>query len=106
MTETYQAYCVKCKTKRDISHAQAVYTQNGAPGTKGVCPVCGTTLFRMGVTPEHKDVPKPERTATAKKRPQTKKASKKVANKEPTPRKRGSGKLVIVESPAKARSVG
>lgn len=32
-----QAYCVKCKTKRDMQDPQAVYTKTGAPGTRGVC---------------------------------------------------------------------
>jgi hypothetical protein len=45
-----QAYCVKCKTKREMASAHPVYTRTGTPGTQGECPVCGTTLFRMGVT--------------------------------------------------------
>ncbi len=101
MSET--AYCVKCKTKREMANPQAVYTQNGSPGTKGVCPVCGTNLFRMGVTPEHEHLAKPERSSRKAQKGKTK--TKIVAKKVPAPR-RGSSKLVIVESPAKARSVG
>src|SRR5215213_6247838 len=57
---TLEAYCVKCKTKREIENPQPVYTSRGTPGTKGTCPVCGTALFRMGVTDAHANLPKPE----------------------------------------------
>ena len=55
-----EAYCVKCKTKREMKDAQAVFTAAGAPATKGVCPVCGTGLYRMGMTPAHEGLPRPE----------------------------------------------
>jgi DNA topoisomerase-1 len=45
-----QAYCVKCKTKRDIVNPQPAYNRRGTPGVKGTCPVCGTTLWHMGRT--------------------------------------------------------
>ena len=80
-----EAYCVKCKTKRELGNPQPEFTANGAPGTRGVCPVCGTTLFRMGRTPAHAGLDGAEVVAE---------------------RKRRAGKLVIVESPAKARTVG
>src|SRR3954462_3358466 len=63
---TLEAYCVKCKTKREIANPQAVYTARGTPGTKGTCPVCGTALFRMGVTDSHANLPKPEIVAAPK----------------------------------------
>jgi DNA topoisomerase-1 len=115
MSESIQAYCVKCKTKREITNPEAVYTQNGTPGTKGTCPVCGTTLFRMGATEAHATLPKPVRTAPIKRAKTTKaktktkvaKGKKKVVAKAPPKKSAGTGgKLVIVESPAKARSVG
>ncbi len=43
-----EAYCFKCRTKRDIKNSQKVTLKNGRPATKGVCPVCGTKLFRIG----------------------------------------------------------
>ena len=98
MAETVQAYCVKCREKRDVTQPQPVYTSAGAPGTRGACPVCGTNLFRMGATPAHEGLPKPE----VIKKPVRKKKTKKRSS--ASPRKRG--KLVIVESPAKARTVG
>ncbi len=81
-----EAYCVKCKERREISDPKPVFTNNGAPATRGICPVCGTTIFRMGRTEAHNGL-KPEDSPAA------------------APKKR-SGKLVIVESPAKARTVG
>jgi hypothetical protein len=43
-----QAYCMKCRTKREIKNAKAVTLKNKRPATQGVCPVCGTKLFRIG----------------------------------------------------------
>ena len=43
-----EAYCFKCRTKRQISNPQAVTLKNGRPATQGTCPVCGTKLFRIG----------------------------------------------------------
>jgi len=80
-----EAYCVKCKQKREIKDSQAVFTKTGTPAVSGLCPVCGTKLFRMGRTPMHVGMEPPK-------------------VKSPRKRKR-SGKLVIVESPAKARTV-
>ena len=66
MTEQYTAYCVKCKTKRNMLNPEAVYTKTGTPGTQGVCEVCGTKLFRMGATPAHEGLAKPVVVAKAK----------------------------------------
>ena len=43
-----QAYCVKCRTKREMRDAKAIIMKNGRPATQGVCPVCGTKMFRIG----------------------------------------------------------
>ena len=42
------AYCVKCRDKREISNPQAITMKNGKPATQGVCPTCGTKVFRIG----------------------------------------------------------
>ncbi|MGB9639613.1 MAG: type I DNA topoisomerase [Anaerolineales bacterium] len=83
--ETLEAYCVKCKEKRPIKDPQPVYTVNGIAATQGICPVCGTKLFRMGKTAAHEKLSEAEAAKIKPKR---------------------SGKLVIVESPAKAKTVG
>ena len=43
-----QAYCVKCKTSIEIKNPQNVTLKNGKPAVKGVCPNCGTSVFRIG----------------------------------------------------------
>ena len=42
------AYCVKCKTSIEIKNPQNVTLKNGKPAVKGVCPNCGTSVFRIG----------------------------------------------------------
>ncbi len=79
-----EAYCVKCKVKQEITDAKAEFNAMGSPVTRGKCPVCGTTMYRIGNTPAHADMERPVR-----------------RNSRPR-----SGKLVIVESPAKAKTVG
>jgi len=43
-----QAYCVKCRTKREMQGARAITMKNGRPATQGVCPSCRTKMFRIG----------------------------------------------------------
>ncbi len=43
-----QAYCMKCRVKREMQDTQEVTMKNGKPATQGVCPVCGTKLYRIG----------------------------------------------------------
>ena len=73
---------MKCKTKREIQDPKATFNAKASPVTTGVCGVCGTKLYRMGRTPAHDGLTPPE------------------------PKSNRKGKLVIVESPAKARTVG
>jgi DNA topoisomerase-1 len=77
---------MKCREKREIKEPTATYNAAGAPVTKGTCTVCGTKVYRMGRTDAHDGIPKPE------------------VNKKKNEIKR-KGKLVIVESPAKAKTV-
>ncbi|MBA7480475.1 hypothetical protein ES703_34990 [subsurface metagenome] len=42
------AYCFKCQQKREIKDPKRVTKKNGRPTTQGVCPVCGTKVFRIG----------------------------------------------------------
>jgi hypothetical protein len=43
-----KAYCVKCRASREIKGPRAITMKNGKPATQGVCPVCGTKMFRIG----------------------------------------------------------
>ena len=80
-----EAYCVKCKEKREVQNPQAEFNSRSTPVTTGVCKVCGTKLYRIGRTEMHEGMVAP---------PRVKKEIKR------------KGKMVIVESPAKARTVG
>jgi len=111
------AYCVKCRQKREMSAPQPVYTSGGVPATQGPCAVCGTKLTRMGATPAHEGLPKPARApkeTPAPKAAKPKSAPRRAsasgeAGEAPASDAPGGGagkKLVIVESPAKARTIG
>ena len=80
-----EAYCVKCKTKRELKDPVPGFNRSGAPITRGTCTVCGTKMVRIGKTPEHEGLIPPPKVKRQPKR---------------------NGKLVIVESPAKAKTVG
>ena len=86
-----EAYCVKCKTKREVQTPQAGFSVTGGPLTRGTCGVCGSRLVRTGRTEAHQGLIAPEPIAR-------KNAGAKAGRKK--------GRLVIVESPAKARTVG
>jgi hypothetical protein len=43
-----EAYCLKCREKREITNPEQVTLKNGRPATKGDCPTCGTKVFRIG----------------------------------------------------------
>jgi len=44
-----EAYCMKCRNKREIQSPQSITMKNGRPATQGSCPVCSTKVFRIGV---------------------------------------------------------
>jgi len=43
-----EAYCFKDRKKVEIKNPQQVTLKNGRPATKGVCPICGTQVYRIG----------------------------------------------------------
>jgi len=42
-----RAYCVKCKAKRQMKNPIAITLKNGRPAIQGICPRCGTRMFRI-----------------------------------------------------------
>jgi len=42
-----EAYCVKCKAKREMTDAKEETMKNGRPILKGKCPECGTTICKI-----------------------------------------------------------
>lgn len=114
---TIEGYCLKCKEKRIIANGVAEWANNGSPATRGVCPTCGTTIYRRGLTEAHAMLPKltavPASNGKKPKAVVAKKGDKKKVSpgrsKSPTPppaNVKRSGKLVVVESPAKAKTIG
>ncbi len=45
-----EGFCMKCRTKREISKARAIKMKNGKQATTGVCQKCGTKMFRLGTS--------------------------------------------------------
>ena len=43
-----EAYCLKCREKREMQNAESVTMKNGKPATRGKCPTCGTQMYRIG----------------------------------------------------------
>lgn len=62
-----QAYCVRCKQSVQMENPEAVWTSRGTPGTRGECPECGGTVFRMGATHLHEGLERPEAVVVQKK---------------------------------------
>jgi len=46
--EKMQAYCVKCRAKKEMKDTKSITMKNDKPATQGVCPNCGTKMFRIG----------------------------------------------------------
>lgn len=111
-SEEIIGYCLKCKEKRPMQDPTPEWAANGSPGTRGKCPVCGGTIYKQGRTPAHENLPKPDLSAravttkkTTAKKATTAKGSRKTAKSAKSANGRGD-KLVIVESPAKAKTIG
>ena len=90
-----EAYCFKCKQKREITNPEAIFNSNGSPATTGTCSVCSTKMYKVGRTEAHEGMAVPEKRNKGL-------VNRKKVSAEP----KRKGKLVIVESPAKAKTVG
>jgi hypothetical protein len=42
-----EAYCVKCKAKKEMSNAKEEELKNGRQALKGNCPTCNTVMCRI-----------------------------------------------------------
>ncbi len=51
--EPLEGYCVRCKEMVEMESPKPVWTRRGMPATRGECPNCGGTVFRMGRTNAH-----------------------------------------------------
>ena len=50
-TMAAEAYCTKCRTKREIQDEREVTLANGRHALQGTCPVCATKLLRFVAGP-------------------------------------------------------
>lgn len=48
MATAIAGFCVRCKKSVNIKGAKKVTLKNGRKATTGVCPTCGTKVFRIG----------------------------------------------------------
>ncbi len=56
-----EGYCVKCKAKREIKDPVAGFNKRGSAIVQGVCPVCGTKIYRIGRTELHEGMEAPKK---------------------------------------------
>ncbi len=85
--------------------ATAEWASNGSPGTRGKCAVCGGTIYKQGRTAAHEDLPKPPVTVKPPPSRSASKGKKATKSTKSSPARKGE-KLVIVESPTKAKTIG
>ena len=68
-----EGYCMKCKEKKEMKDVKPVTMKNGKPANEGVCPVCGTKMFKIGAAKNAETEKSPTKaTGTAKAKSATK----------------------------------
>ncbi|MEO0562804.1 MAG: TIR domain-containing protein [Chloroflexota bacterium] len=70
--DTIQGYCMRCKMTIDMLDPEPVWTRHGQPGTRGTCPECGGSVFRMGASHLHEGLTPPQPIAIGKRGPKAK----------------------------------
>lgn len=48
INKNMEAYCVKCKAKKEMNGPEEIKMKNGRPAVTGTCPDCGTKMFKIG----------------------------------------------------------
>jgi hypothetical protein len=46
-TSVATGYCLKCNAQREMTNIRQITLKNGRPAMNGVCPLCGTTIFKI-----------------------------------------------------------
>jgi hypothetical protein len=57
--EEITLYCVRCRESVVVDDATPVWTRKGLPATRGTCPQCGSTAYRLGKSAAHDKLSKP-----------------------------------------------
>ncbi len=60
LDDPIEGYCMRCRDTVMMEEVQAVWTRRGLPATRGECPTCGGTVFRMGKTAAHNAEQRPD----------------------------------------------
>jgi len=42
-----EAYCIKCRARREIKYPRPVTMKSGDSATRGICSTCGTKMFKV-----------------------------------------------------------
>lgn len=71
-----EAWCMKCKAKREMKNAAKVTMKNGRPAMKGVCSKCGTKMFKIGDGSPSKSSKKSKTGGASKKSKRSKRSKK------------------------------
>lgn len=58
--EPIEGYCMRCRESVEIESPMPVWTRKGLPATRGECPICAGTVFRMGKTHQHDEKNRPD----------------------------------------------
>ena len=58
--EPITGYCMHCRESVEMDDPLPVWTRRGMPATRGECPVCGGTVFRMGKSDAHRHSERPD----------------------------------------------
>jgi len=105
-----EAYCFKCRGKHELLDPKPIFFANGSPATQGTCSNCGyDKVYKMGLTPAHEGLTPPEpvkRERKAKRASSSTKGARRTRNTDGDEGRTAGLPLVIVESPAKARTIG
>jgi hypothetical protein len=43
-----EAFCLKERKKVEMKDPKQITMKNGKPATQGICPTCGTKIFKIG----------------------------------------------------------
>ncbi|MDX2137444.1 MAG: DUF5679 domain-containing protein [Chloroflexota bacterium] len=57
--EAVSLYCVRCRETVEVDDPVPVWTRKGLPATRGTCPICGSTAYRLGKSAAHQQMSKP-----------------------------------------------
>lgn len=57
--EQVEAFCVRDRVRVAMLHPTPVWTGKGRPATRGDCPICGGSVFRLGKTDAHDSLTRP-----------------------------------------------